>query len=87
MGKGAKSILAIHFIRALFVLVMKLATKKQLEALSAKHGPEPLEKLKHKIDYDHYIKKQIEPIANQILAMFNKSLEDLIKGNKQSKLF
>ena len=50
-------------------------------------GPEPLEKLKHKIDYDHYIKKQIEPIANQILAMFNKSLEDLIKGNKQSKLF
>lgn len=50
-------------------------------------GPEPLQKLKHKIDYDHYIEKQIAPIANQILALLGKSLEDINKGSKQAKLF
>lgn len=50
-------------------------------------GPEPIQKLKHKLDYDHYIEKQIKPIANQILALFNKEFDDLIKDNKQAKLF
>jgi DNA polymerase-2 len=50
-------------------------------------GPEPIQKLKHKLDYDHYIEKQIKPIANQILAIFDKDFDDLIKDNKQAKLF
>lgn len=50
-------------------------------------GPEPIQKLIHKLDYEHYIKKQIEPIANQILNLFGKNLEDLMKSNKQTKLF
>ncbi len=50
-------------------------------------GPEPLQKLSHPIDYDHYIKKQIEPIANQVLYLFGKSLDDVLKNSKQSKLF
>ena len=50
-------------------------------------GPEPIQKLKHKIDYDHYIKKQIAPIANQILLLLGKSLEEIEKSSKQSKLF
>src|SRR3989344_5197557 len=43
-------------------------------------GPEPLQKLTHKIDYDHYIKKQIAPIADQILSLFGKSLDDIQKN-------
>lgn len=50
-------------------------------------GPEPIQKHTHPIDYEHYIKKQIEPIANQILNLFGKNLEDLMKSNKQTKLF
>jgi DNA polymerase-2 len=50
-------------------------------------GPEPIQKLKHKIDYNHYIEKQIAPIANQILTLLGKSLEDINKGSKQAKLF
>jgi DNA polymerase-2 len=50
-------------------------------------GPEPLQKLRHKIDYAHYIEKQIAPIANQVLTLLGKSLEDIEKGNKQAKLF
>jgi DNA polymerase-2 len=50
-------------------------------------GPEPIQKLRHKLDYEHYIKKQIEPIANQILSVMGENIEDIIKSSKQAKLF
>jgi len=50
-------------------------------------GPEPIQALKNKIDYEHYIKKQIKPIADSILTFFNTNFEDLIKGSKQTDLF
>ena len=50
-------------------------------------GPEPIQILKHKIDYEHYIEKQIKPIATQVLTLFKKDFEDVIKGSKQNKLF
>ncbi len=49
-------------------------------------GPEPIQKLKHKIDYDHYIEKQIKPIAEQILSLFKKSFEDITQTAKQATL-
>lgn len=49
-------------------------------------GPEPIQKLKHKIDYDHYINKQIKPIADSILVFFDKKFDDMISG-KQNTLF
>lgn len=50
-------------------------------------GPEPIQAHKHKIDYEHYIEKQIKPIANQILSLFNKEFDDIAKKSSQSKLF
>ena len=50
-------------------------------------GPEPKQLLKHKLDYDHYINKQIKPIAEMILTFFKVEFDDLIKGSKQTKLF
>ena len=50
-------------------------------------GPEPIQKLKHKIDYKHYIEKQIKPLAEQVLALLGKTFDDIEKGSKQAKLF
>lgn len=50
-------------------------------------GPEPIQKLKHKLDYEHYIEKQIKPIANQILSLLNKDFEEMTQSSKQSTLF
>lgn len=50
-------------------------------------GPEPIQKLKHKLDYEHYIEKQIKPIANQILLLFEKDFDEIIQKSKQTKLF
>jgi DNA polymerase II len=50
-------------------------------------GPEPIQNLTHSIDYEHYIKKQIQPIAIQILSLLGVEFEDIIKGSKQATLF
>lgn len=58
-----------------------------IEYLITLDGPEPIQRLKHKIDYEHYIEKQIKPIALQVLGLFGKSFEDLAQNSKQTKLF
>jgi len=49
-------------------------------------GPEPIQKLTHSIDYDHYIDKQIKPIADSVLYFFGQKFEDVIKGSEQKNL-
>jgi len=59
----------------------------KIEYIITEDGPEPLEYIKHKIDYEHYINKQIKPIADSVLVFFNKNFDDLMSGNKQGNLF
>lgn len=41
-------------------------------------GPEPLECLQSKVDYQHYITRQLQPIADSILVHLDDSFEKLI---------
>jgi DNA polymerase-2 len=50
-------------------------------------GPEPISNLKHKIDYEHYVEKQIKPIAQSILDLLGLKFEEIVEGEKQNKLF
>lgn len=50
-------------------------------------GPEPVQKHRHKIDYGHYIEKQLKPIANTLLFFFEKDFDEIISTSKQMKLF
>ncbi|MFZ4833536.1 DNA polymerase II [Rouxiella sp. Mn2063] len=43
-------------------------------------GPEPLENLHSAIDYDHYIERQLEPVADGILPFLNDDFATLITG-------
>lgn len=43
-------------------------------------GPEPLENLQSPIDYQHYISRQLEPIADAILPFMNDNFDSLITG-------
>lgn len=58
-----------------------------IEYVMTVEGPEPIQKLKHRIDYDHYIEKQIKPIADSVLAFYNQSFDDILKGSSQKTLF
>jgi len=62
-------------------------TSNVIEYVITEKGPEPIQLLKHKLDYKHYIEKQIKPIANQVLSLFNKDFDEITQTSRQSKLF
>jgi DNA polymerase-2 len=50
-------------------------------------GPEAVQKLEHPYDYDHYIDKQLKPIADSILGFYGTNFDDLMSSSKQTSLF
>ncbi|MCF2948757.1 DNA polymerase II [Paraglaciecola aquimarina] len=64
---------------------LKYQNKSWVSYVMTLNGPEPLEYLSSKIDYDHYIEKQIQPIAEGILPFINKSFENI--SSQQLGLF
>jgi DNA polymerase-2 len=49
-----------------------------------KRGPIPIE-LKHTdIDYDHYIEKQIKPIADSVLILLGESFDSIVQSDQLS---
>ena len=65
---------------------LKTLESNKIEYVLTEDGPEPIQNLKHKIDYKHYINKQIKPIADAVLIFFNKSFDEIIKGSKQKSI-
>jgi len=41
-------------------------------------GPEPIINIQHPLDYQHYIDKQVAPVADGILYFLNKTFHSLI---------
>ena len=50
-------------------------------------GPEPAEELKFPIDYQHYVEKQIYPIAKPVLDLLELDFEQVIGDDWQMGLF
>lgn len=45
-------------------------------------GPEPISNVKHEIDYNHYVEKQIKPIVDSILDLFDTDIDTLLTSQK-----
>ncbi|MFH1408400.1 MAG: DNA polymerase II [Nanoarchaeota archaeon] len=68
------------------------AAGKKLESTSVHYlmteqGPEPVQIQKSKIDYEHYIDKQVKPIADSVLSFYDTNFDDVIMNSKQQTLF
>ena len=50
-------------------------------------GPQPTEKVTSPIDYDHYLQKQLKPVAEGISMILNADLASLFSDNLQNDLF
>lgn len=50
-------------------------------------GPEAVEYRQNDIDYEHYINKQLRPIADTILSFYKKKFDDVLVGHSQKSLF
>ncbi|MDE1179256.1 DNA polymerase II [Paraburkholderia sp.] len=48
-------------------------------------GPEPLETLRAEIDYEHYLTRQLQPVADAILPLLNDDFQTLT--SRQTRLF
>lgn len=49
-------------------------------------GPEPIQAVTHSIDYDHYVEKQLKPVASSILSVLGKTFYDVMQGTEQLDL-
>jgi DNA polymerase I len=58
-----------------------------IEYVMTEHGPEPLTYTTAPIDYEHYIEKQIKPIADSVLGFYDTNFDDLVAGSSQKTLF
>lgn len=65
---------------------LKKITSNIIDYVMTADGPEPIQKIEHSIDYEHYIEKQIKPIADSVLGFFNQDFDDVIKGSQQKGL-
>jgi DNA polymerase-2 len=45
-------------------------------------GPEPLETWRSPIDYDHYLTRQLQPVADAILPLLRDDFETLLSGQR-----
>lgn len=57
-----------------------------IEYVMTVNGPESIEKNPSKLDYGHYIEKQIKPIADSILSFQDQSFDDIVSKHKQTTL-
>jgi len=67
--------------------MLKKLTSNVIEYVMTVDGPVPLEILKGSIDYEHYINKQIKPLADTVLSFYDTSFDDIIKNSSQKTLF
>ncbi len=56
---------------------LQYQNRGRIEYLITVNGPEPKEYLKSRIDYQHYIDKQLKPVADAILPFIGKQFESL----------
>ena len=57
-----------------------------IEYVMTVDGPQPVQKLKSSIDYDHYIEKQVKPIADSVLSFQKLGFEDMLQSHRQRSL-
>ena len=58
-----------------------------IEYVMTVDGPEPVQRIEHKMDYEHYIDKQLRPIADSLLGFYGTSFDEQATGQSQSSLF
>jgi DNA polymerase-2 len=66
---------------------MSRPTGRLIEYVMTVAGPEPAEEREHDLDYEHYLVKQLQPIAEPVLALLELEFRRVIGDDKQLDLF
>lgn len=57
-----------------------------IEYVMTQSGPEPVGYESSSLDYEHYLDKQVRPIADAVLCFFDTTLDDIMAGSSQTTL-
>ncbi len=57
-----------------------------IEYVMTQSGPEPVGYESSSLDYEHYLDKQVRPIADAVLCFFDTTLDDIVAGSSQTTL-
>lgn len=57
-----------------------------IEYVMTVDGPQPIQKMTSGYDYEHYVDKQLRPIADSILGFYDLTFDDVSAGTKQMGL-
>jgi DNA polymerase-2 len=71
------------------VAARKLAQRKRgrVAYLVTVAGPEPVDERHSPIDYEHYVEKQVRPVAEPVLALLGLDFAKVIGDDRQLTLF
>jgi DNA polymerase-2 len=58
--------------------------RKEISYVMTRRGPVPIQLEHNDIDYQHYIDKQIKPLADNVLFIFEKTFDDIVTGDQLS---
>jgi DNA polymerase-2 len=50
-------------------------------------GPEPADERRHALDYEHYVEKQVMPVAEPVLALLGLDFAKVVGDDRQLVLF
>jgi DNA polymerase II len=63
------------------------SSSKMISYVMTSAGPEPIDNVRHPLDREHYVLKQIKPVAEPVLATLGLDFERVIGDNRQVDLF
>jgi DNA polymerase-2 len=55
---------------------------RRIYYVMTQHGPMPVDINQYPLDYEHYIDRQIKPVADSILNAFDESFDSLVSGSQ-----
>ncbi len=61
-------------------------TRRSIEYVMTTGGPEPLDNIQHPIDREHYIAKQVKPVAEPVLATLGLDFDVVIGDGRQVEM-
>ncbi|NNE43975.1 MAG: DNA polymerase II, partial [Gemmatimonadetes bacterium] len=58
-----------------------------IEYVMTSDGPEPAAERKHALDHEHYVQKQVRPVAEPVLVLLGLTFDRVVGDDRQQELF
>ena len=65
----------------------QIAQRDVIDYVMTVEGPEPADRRTHPLDYEHYIERQLRPVAEPVLAALRRDFGEVRRNERQLELF